>query len=214
MNTYNYYYSNSYDKNLLFDLSKFVVEENYTHHNVYNLNMSKNEVEEIYQEESLFENSKIFVTKDYCDSIIGSIRVMKWNRETVLPIEKLFNINLNNILSGDFDIWHIGRFAIKKGADTRGFNVFKSLMTFAINEVCKTENSVAVAECDSKLLRILNLLGLETITLADPIFYLGSETIPVLFTHESLKNFLDMNTYLMMENFPSLHESLVLRVVA
>lgn len=113
------------------------------------------------------------------------------NCSNILPIEKIINVNLNEIIPNEnCEIWHIGRFAIKKGVDTKSFNVFKSLMAHAINEVCKTENSVAVAECDSKLLRILNLLGLETTILADPISYLGSETIPVLFTHKSLRRFL------------------------
>ena len=195
-------------------MSNFVVTENYKHHNVFGINSSATEIQEIYQEEMTFENSKIFVTKDYYDSIIGSIRVMKWNGTNVLPIQKLFNLNLREIISENSEIWHIGRFAIKKGVDNRGFNLFKSLMVFAINEVCKNENSVAIAECDSKLLRILNLLGLETITLADPIFYLGSETIPVLFTHESLRSFLEVNEYLMAENFALLHESVVLQRAA
>lgn len=208
----NYYHYNSCNKSMLFDLAKFVVEENYKHHDVFSIRKSKDEIQEIYDEESAFDNSKIFVTKDYFDSVIGSIRVMKWNRSNILPIEKLFNVNLNEIIPNEnCEIWHIGRFAIKKGVDTKSFNVFKSLMAHAINEVCKTENSVAVAECDSKLLRILNLLGLETTVLADPIFYLGSETIPVLFTHNSLKRFLEGNNHLLFENFATLHESVVLQ---
>lgn len=208
----NYYHYYSCNKSMLFDLAKFVVEENYKHHDVYSIRSSKDEIQEIYEEESTFDNSKIFVTKDYFDSVIGSIRVMKWNRSNILPIEKLFNVNLNEIIPNEnCEIWHIGRFAIKKGVDTKSFNVFKSLMAHAINEVCKTENSVAVAECDSKLLRILNLLGLETTILADPIFYLGSETIPVLFTRKSLRRFLEVNNHLILENFAALHESVVLQ---
>lgn len=208
----NYYHYYSCNKNMLFDLAKFVVEENYKHHDIFSINRSEDEIQEIYEEESSFDNSKIFVTEDYYDSVIGSIRVMKWNRSSILPIEKIFKVNLNKIIPNEnCEIWHIGRFAIKKGVDTKSFNVFKSLMAHAINEVCKTENSVAVAECDSKLLRILNLLGLETTVLADPIFYLGSETIPVLFTHNSLKRFLEGNNHLLFENFAALHESVVLQ---
>lgn len=200
---------------MLFDLAQFVVEENYKHHDIFNIKRSKDEILEIYQEELTFDNSKIFVTKDYYNSIIGSIRVMKWNRSNILPVEKIFKVNLNEIIIDEnCEIWHIGRFAIKKGVDTKGFKIFKSLMAYAINEVCKTENSVAVAECDSKLLRILNLLGLETTVLADPIFYLGSETIPVLFTHKSLTRFLEGNNHLLLENVALLHESVVFQAIA
>lgn len=211
----NYYHYHSCNKSMLFDLAKFVVEENYKHHNVFSIKSSKDEIQEIYEEESTFDDSKIFVTKDSFNSVIGSIRVMKWNRSNILPIQKIFQININEIIiDRNCEIWHIGRFAIKKGVDTKGFNIFKSLMAYAINEVCKTENSVAVAECDSKLLRILNLLGLETTILADPIFYLGSETIPVLFTHKSLKRFLEVNNQLILDNFAALHESVVFQAIA
>lgn len=97
----------------------------------------------------------------------------------------------------------------KQFSDKAGFGVFKTLMTFAISEVCKNENSIALAECDIKLLRILRLLGIEAKALADPIYYLGSETIPVLLSYKGLKRFLDKNYYLIPQNFIFLHNSVV-----
>ncbi|QQQ28325.1 hypothetical protein [Chryseobacterium indoltheticum] len=202
--------------NNLHDLAKFVVLENFIHHSQYfSPQQLKEEVDSVYKEELKFNNSKIFISRDSKNNINGSIRVLKWNSKDVLPIEKLFEIRpsllTNNV---DTEIWHIGRFAIKQFSDKAGFGVFKTLMTFAINEVCKNENSIALAECDVKLLRILRLLGIEAKALADPIYYLGSETIPVLLSYKGLKSFLDKNYYLLPQNFMSLHHSVVFKEIA
>jgi len=197
--------------NSLHDLAKFVVFENFVHHSKYfNPQQLKQEVDIVYKEEVKFNNSKIFVSRDDKDNINGSIRVLKWNSKDILPIEKLFEIKPSSLINNiDTEIWHIGRFAIKQFSDKAGFGVFKTLMTFAINEVCKNENSIALAECDVKLLRILRLLGIEAEALADPIYYLGSETIPVLLSYKGLKRFLDKNYYLIPQNFMFLHNSVV-----
>ncbi|MGV4415090.1 hypothetical protein [Chryseobacterium sp. T1] len=147
-------------------------------------------------------NSKIVVSREENLSIVGTIRFLKWNHVDILPIEKLFNIKISDISSNkNIKIWYIGRFAIKKGVDRMGFNVLKTLMTCVVNEVCKSENSFALAECDVKLLKILNLLGIETIVLADSINYLGSETLPVILPYKGLKSFLDKNIHLLPPQF-------------
>lgn len=213
----NYY---SLDKQNLFELARFVVEENYNHHCGSNQLFNK-EVDDIYLQELKLDNSKIFISTDQYHSIVGSIRVSKWNGRDVLPMQKLFNINIGSLRqNNNYSVWHIGRFAIKKGIDKTGFNVFKTLMVCAINEVCQNEDCFALAECDAKLLRVLKLLGIEAITLADSIDYLGSETIPVLLTYTGLKKFLDNNRHLLPQNlgstgvWASLHQSVVFQATA
>ena len=53
-----------------------------------------------------------------------------------------------------------------------------------------TKNSIAFAECDSKLLRVMNLMGIKADVIGDSINYLGSETIPVSMNYEGLKGFM------------------------
>ena len=69
-------------------------------------------------------------------------------------------------------------------------------MMYAITPICKDKNSVAFAECDSKLLKVMNLMGIKTEIIGDSINYLGSETIPVSMNYEGLKGFYDANRYL------------------
>ncbi|REC42371.1 hypothetical protein [Chryseobacterium pennipullorum] len=213
MEHFNFY---SLSNKNLYELAEFVVAENFNHHeNNSDTEEFKTEVENIYREEKTFKKSKIFVSRDSNGKISGSIRVLKWNLTDILPIEKLFQINPSALVgSTKTDIWHIGRFAIKKGIDKTGFGIFKTLMAHAINEVCQNKNSVAIAECDAKLLKVLKLLGIEAITLAEPLHYLGSETIPVLLTFNGLKKFLDKNYHLMSQETSTLHQSVVLQKTA
>ena len=78
--------------------------------------------------------------------------------------------------------------------------LLKTLMMNAIEPICQNENSLALAECDIKLFRVLKLFGINGIKLEKPVCYLGSETIPVAFTYESLIRFYTEHKYLLTEN--------------
>lgn len=176
-------------------LSEFVVIENFKHHTSAILPKDyKDDVRSIYKEEiNYIKNSEIYVSKNNLGSILGSIRVLKWNFTDVLPIQKIFGINPFTVI-GDIelnDIWHIGRFAIKKEASD--INLFKQLMICAITPICKHKGNIAFAECDSKLLRILTLLGIEATVVGKSIDYLGSETIPICMTYDGLISFYNAN---------------------
>jgi len=186
------------DSDGIFDLAQFIVKENFNHHTNDELPRENfAEVNSIYEEEKMFfNNSDIFVIKNYQGNIEGAIRVLKWNYSDILPLEKIFGINPLEIvtISPSKSIWHIGRFAIKK--DSSGINLFKKLMICAIAPVCQDENSIAFAECDSKLLRVLKGLGIKTTIIGEAINYLGSETIPVSMDYNGLINFYRKNKHL------------------
>jgi hypothetical protein len=182
-------------QNKLIDLAEFVVKENFKHHsnNVLPENYM-DDVESIYREEKKFHNlSSVFVVKDTVGEILGAIRVLKWNYVDKLPIEKIFGINPISVTGNAplKPIWHIGRFAIRQ--EVRDITLFKKLMVCAIAPVCASKNGVAFAEIDSKLLRVLKLIGIQATVVGESIEYLGSETIPVCFTYDGLINFFNKN---------------------
>lgn len=57
--------------------------------------------------------------------------------------------------------------------------LFRQLMMCAIYPIYQEKNGYMIAECDSKLLRIVNLSGIDTVRLGNSVYYLGSNTIPV-----------------------------------
>ena len=62
-------------------------------------------------------------------------------------------------------------------------------MMYAIYPIYQEREGYMIAEVDSKLLRIINLLGMDTVRLGSGINYLGSETIPVYADKEGLSKF-------------------------
>lgn len=196
------------------DLAKFVVEENFSHHDEKSSDVQSlmnKEIKYIYDEELCFSNSKVLIAKNNDNKIIGSIRTLRWNYRDILPIEKMFSINLKDIIDvSRHEIWHIGRFAIKKGTNESGIRLFKTLMAHAINNVCTHSNTIAIAECDIKLLRTLTALGIEAIAITNPIHYLGSETVPVILTYSGLRNFLDNHRHLLYNKSDKLLQGVVL----
>ncbi|WP_160114326.1 MULTISPECIES: hypothetical protein [Aquimarina] len=185
-------------QNELFNMSKFVVTENFKHHTDEKFpNDYKNDITSIYKEEmNYLENSQVFAIKNENNEIIGTIRALKWNYISLLPIQKIFGINPLVCINDNSinEIWHIGRFAIKKGA--RDINLLKKLMVCAIRPICKHKDNIAFAECDAKLLRIITLMGIKTKIVGESIDYLGSETIPVSMSYYGLIDFYNKNKHL------------------
>ncbi len=202
--------------NQIINLAEFIVLENYKHHTKETIpNSYTKDIDAIYYEElNYFNNAQIFVSKDLLGTINGAIRVLQWNFKDTLPLQKIFGIHPLMAVKKDRvnNIFHIGRFAINKSVGD--INLFKRLMVCAIRPVCEHEDNVAFAECDSKLLRVLRLLGIKATIIGKPIHYLGSETIPVSLSYDGLINFYNKNKSLVTVethnvNTKKLHKSLV-----
>ncbi len=195
------YYLEKLTENQLLDLAKFVVTENFKHHSNGGLPKDhKNDVNAIYKEElNFYKNSEVFTTRDKKGSILGTIRVLKWNYVDVLPLQRIFGIdpilaiNRPNVN----DIYHVGRFAVKK--DVRDINLFKRLLVCVAKLVCDHNGNMAFAECDSKLLRILNLLGIRTMAIGESVNYLGSETTPIAMSYDGIIDFYNKNKHLITD---------------
>ncbi|MFN4362895.1 hypothetical protein [Chryseobacterium hispalense] len=179
----------------LSELANFVVNENMSHHN--DTEEAPEHIQEMitkmyYEDLNLFFNSEFFVSKDSSGEIEGVIRIVKWDYNQELPIQTLFQINPLQISSRRrTPIWHIGRFATRKNIGDRF--LFKRLMVCAIAPLCRKKRGLAFAECDSKLLRAMKLLGIKAKVLGKSINYLGSETIPISLDYEGLKDFYHQN---------------------
>lgn len=185
-------------KDNLRELAEFVVTENYKHHTNNRADTHfDTEVEAVHREEVLYFNrSQIFVAKNTENNIIGAIRLMLWDGKETLPIQSLFGIQCLNDISPDDScsaIWHIGRLAVNTDIGRYGLLLFKSLLLYAMYPICSRKKGIVFAECDSKLLRTMQLMGIQVHQLGDGIEYLGSETIPVYSTYDNLVGFFRAN---------------------
>jgi len=155
------------------------------------------ELKQAYEEDLLLFESSAYYAAIYNKIIIGSVKITLWDGQAILPLEKLFNIQCRELsfYHDDVLVWHVGRLAVSKSDNPFGMKLIMQLLTLAIYNICQHANSIMVAECDKKLLRGLNRMGIKTEALGRGIEYLGSETIPVYATDEWLKVFLQNNSY-------------------
>lgn len=175
------------------ELIQFVINENHLHHREIVTAEQINSIRQILcAEEKQYFNSHIFVAMSN-NIICGSIRIFQKTATQILPIEKNFNINVEDLAGAGIPIYHIGRFAVSKGADKRGFRIFKTLMVLALNVATREKGGTVFAECDVKLLRTIRLLGIEAEAIGAPIHYLGSETIPIRLPWTGYQSFLNRN---------------------
>lgn len=177
----------------LHDVASFVVTENYNHHSSGLLPESAmQDIEDIYNEEfSYSKDSFCFIVRNRKGKMIGSIRVFKWDKQTPIPMQKIFHISPLDKVSNspNTSFWHIGRFAIDSSVGFSTVTLFKQLMTLAVDPILREEDGYMIAETDSHLLRVMNALGIETKQIGNPLIYLASETIPIYSSKSGLTNF-------------------------
>ena len=178
--TYSIYES---DNNCAKEVAEFIVKENYGHHLsqlIIDEIMDK-EISSIYAEERMHPNSLFYLARTHQGNLIGSIRVFKWNRKDALPIEQIFCINpLERIGNNkNYSFWHVGRLAIKQNLGFSTLTLFKELMALAICPIIYDMYGYMIAETDCKLLRVMNMLRINTTIIGEPIEHLASMTVPV-----------------------------------
>jgi N-acyl-L-homoserine lactone synthetase len=174
-------------------IAEFTVRMNYLHHTGNDGTIEiGDKTESVYLEEQTFSSeSQIYIVEDKRENMIGCIRVMKWNKTDLLPVQKLFNINPLDRIEHSYNstYWHVGRFAVDSRMEIPAVSLFKQLMMYAIHPIYREPDGYMIAECDSKLLRVMNLLGIKTVNLGKSICYLGSETVPVYADKKGLTAF-------------------------
>ena len=179
------------------ELIHFVINENHLHHcEIVTAEDIDSAIQILCAEEKQYLNSHIFVAMSN-NIICGSIRIFQKTPTQILPIEKIFNINVEDLVGAETPIYHIGRFAVSKGADKKGFHIFKTLIALALQVAQQGHGGIVFAECDVKLLRTIRLLGIEAESIGAPIHYLGSETIPIQLPWTGYQSFLNKNRNLL-----------------
>lgn len=179
----------------LYQLAEFVVHQNYRHHTKEVESDYRGEILSVYREElSYSTRSHILVATTFENQIIGSIRLMNWDRKQKLPIQTHFHLpSFTHLLPHDCaTIWHIGRFAVSSDANSR-LTLFKQLMLYAMKPIYENKNDILLAECDNKLLRIIKMMGVQAQGLGESVRYLGSETTPIYISYSGVIDFFQKN---------------------
>lgn len=192
------YYFTKLKKEELFELIHFYLR---TTAEYYNLDDSLNEEYTHHYKNLLGEDLSFFDTSIYyvlrdrkMHNIHASIRITYWDRETILPIQKLFSVSKEELLSQKVNhYWHIGRFIISKKIEGQRISILKKMLFDAFFPPHFLDNGLIIAECDKKLVNTLLKLGIPSYELGSPIIYLYSETLPIYIRTEWLDYFIQKN---------------------
>lgn len=147
-------------------------------------------------EDSVFFGQSIYyvLRNKINHEIHASIRITYWDKETSLPIQKLFGIKTEDLLIPGVDnFWHIGRFVISGKIIGNRINILKKMLFDAFYGPYSMEDGLIIAECDRKVVNTLRKLEIESCQLGDPIIYFYSETLPIYIKSEWLEAFIQKN---------------------
>ena len=182
------------DKSSLNEIADFVVRENYSHH-MYSFTEEdiNKDIKSVLEEEVYLydDKSHIYIARDSSGKMIGCIRSFHWDKHKILPIEKVYGINPLSAIHKEakYNYWHIGRFAVAKDSGMSTLTLFKRLMALAVKPIVEDKYSYMIAEIDSKLLKVMKVLGFGTRQIGKSIDYLTSETVPVCSSTRGIKGF-------------------------
>jgi hypothetical protein len=170
-----------------------------TYYNIYKNHLSYNnfnkDFESALEQEIFFFHRSIYYALYNNNKIIGTIRSYHWDSISKLPGENIFAYSIENILPdyNSYNVWHVGRFCIKTDRISLSLSHFKLMMMYAIKPICESKNGIMFAECDERLMKVLNLLKIKTNIISQPITYIGSKTFPIVSSKEDLFTFYNKN---------------------
>lgn len=161
---------------------EFVVETNYKKHRFeFDSAQLHSEIDTILEsEKKIFRDSFFYMATTIEGKIIGTLRVLVVDNLDVNLPEDIDCCCVNNIC-------HVGRFAINQNNTGKlGNELFKRMILLAFSHVCQNRNNILVAECDAKLHRVLVQMGIDLKRVGEPFFCLGSETVFVYASYNSI----------------------------
>lgn len=189
------YYFSILKKEELREMLAFYIFEIYDHFNFTDFTRESYELEldHLLREDTAFYGSSLYyILRDVKEhQIYGSIKTTYWDKNTPLPIEKLFNVHPETLIVPEItNYWHIGRFVISQKIPKDRISILKKMLFNAFFPVYSLGKGLIVAECDKKLTITLDKLGIRSCALGNSIEYICSETLPIYIRSEWLNGFI------------------------
>lgn len=178
------------DKDDIPEVVKFVIETNYKkHHFMVDSKFMNAEIAQICDfEEKIFDRSVFYTVIDKQQQIVGALRISNENKYELKSPNAIDLISANKV-------YHIGRFAIDQANNSLGAEIFKKMIVIAFSFVYQDKNNILIADCDTKLYRVLRRMGVNLISIGAPFFSIGSETVSVYLPYENMiKFYLEYNS--------------------
>jgi hypothetical protein len=158
--------------------------------------------EAMREEDESYSNAFFYMIKDESGNALGTSMICCCEEGEDTPMQKEFGIKMQDITKKyPFNvnrIWYMGRFAIHGGRvstnpdlSKKRTMMYRLLLQAAFRHVVENDNDVVMAECDSRLYRNLNLIGVKPDAITEGKMVMGSVAIPIMSTGSRLRFFCD-----------------------
>lgn len=181
------------------DFTKFVFEVyKETYQERHQIEMLQNELLNMIEEDQEYYVHSFYYVLEYKNTVIGTRKVTRWNETMSFPITTVFGWDANKFLQDHpniTEVYHLSRVCISSNL-LKKFDLKKSLRFVLIKQMEKfilksyaTDSSAFITECDVDYLKVVEkLFGLPYYVVAEPKFYLGSQTVPIIMIGSEREN--------------------------
>ncbi|HAS46381.1 MAG TPA: hypothetical protein DCS93_38225 [Microscillaceae bacterium] len=154
------------------------------------------------EDQTYFPHSVYFGFMNSNYELVGTMKATQKTDLVLLPAEVEYGIDIKQ-LSKAFhtnpdNIWHCGRLAVNKqkakiaGVGSR--SLFLELLFQSFQHITRRPGAIFLAEADKRVYDLFHLVGVPMQQIAKGKTYLGSETYPVVISHEGMLAWLEHYT--------------------
>lgn len=155
-----------------------------------------------HEDHTYFPHSTYFAFIDPHQQIVGTIKTTQKTKLVLLPAEIEYGIDLDHLCqqmnTSLHSIWHTGRLAVNKhtlkilGISSR--KMFMELLYKVFQHITQYPGGFFLAEADKRVVHLFHQVGINLQQIAQGKMYLGSESYPVIITHEDMLTWLSYHS--------------------
>jgi len=146
------------------------------------------------EDQTYFPHSVYFGFMNANNELVGTMKATQKTDLVLLPAEVEYGIDVKQLSEAfhttPHNIWHCGRLAVnKQKAKAAGVNsrsLFLELLFQSFQQITQHSGAIFLAEADKRVYDLFHLVGVPMQQIAQGKTYLGSETYPVVISHEGM----------------------------
>ncbi|OJJ22004.1 hypothetical protein BKI52_08160 [marine bacterium AO1-C] len=155
-----------------------------------------------HEDQTYFPHSVYFGFMNAANELVGTMKATQKTDLVLLPAEVEYGIDVKQLSKAfhitPHDIWHCGRLAVDKqkakAAGVTSRSLFLELLFQSFQHITRNPGAIFLAEADKRVYDLFHKVGVPMQQIAKGKTYLGSETYPVVISHEGMLDWMEHYT--------------------
>ena len=166
-------------------------------------NLTQKDLNTMYREDqTYFPHSVYFGFMNAHNELIGTMKATQKTDLVLLPAEVEYGVDVRQLSQAfgitPHNIWHCGRLAVNKqkakAAGMASRHLFLTLLFHSFQHITQHPGAIFLAEADKRIYDLFHQVGVPMQQIAKGKTYLGSETYPVVISHEDMLDWMELYT--------------------